>query len=484
MDNETKTDQRIATEIAEAAAKSGLSAPHWHGSVDWKQLVEEFAPPPVYFASTFRWSREQIAAVQLARLQAQVARAWATVPFYRRHWEERGFHPDDLKSLDDLTRISQYTVYDIRDSIERHPPFGDYQGFDWDEVAGSVPARIFFSGGTTGRSRPTLYTPWDREVGGIISARALWLQGLRPGYTVINNFAFSLHNAAWIQDEACARWLGCLPITASTGNVTSPEKQLEIMRDYKVDAVIAFGDYLVHLAAKARELGYDPREDFHVKALASTGSAEAVMDAWGVPALDAYGFHEVQYVSAEVNPGGGLYIFEDAFIVEVVDSETGAPLPDGEMGDLVVTCLYKTGSPQIRYNIKDLSRLYPPVDGLPRTMDHMLGRSDTMVKLRGVNVWPEAIGAIAAEDAATTGEYFVVAERDGNRDSMTCYVDLHPDADPADALERIEKALRARLMVAVNVDTLPADQLARLTGLGVEAKLRRFEDRRPRDKRR
>ncbi|MCZ7587514.1 MAG: hypothetical protein M5U27_01350 [Gaiella sp.] len=483
MNTETQTDQQIATEIAEAAARSGISAPHWYDSVDWKRLVEEYPPPPAYFASTFRWSREQIAAVQLTRLQAQVARAWDTVPFYRRHWEEHGFHPDDLKSLEDMTRIPQYTVYDIRDSIERRPPFGDYQGFDWDEVAGSVPARIFFSGGTTGRSRPTLYTPWDREVGGIISARALWLQGLRPGYTVINNFAFSLHNAAWIQDEACARWLGCLPVTASTGNVTSTEKQLEIMRDYKVDAVIAFGDYLVHLAAKARELGYDPREDFHVKALASTGSAEAVMEAWGVPALDAYGFHEVQYVSAEVKPGGGLYVFEDAFIVEVVDTETGAPLPDGEMGDLVVTCLYKTGSPQIRYNIKDLSRLYPPVEGLPRTMDHMLGRSDTMVKLRGVNVWPEAIGAVATEDAATTGEYFVIAERHENRDSMTCFVDLHDDADPAAATERIEHALRSRLMVAVKVEPLPADELARLTGLGVEAKLRRFEDRRPRDKR-
>lgn len=473
----------VAARIVEAATRDAIPAPLWHESVDWKQLVEDYPPPPKYFESTFQASRDEIAALQLSRLKAQVDRAWRTVPFYRSHWEKHGFHPDDLKSLDDLTRIPQYTVYDIRDSIERCPPFGDYQGIDWTTQAGVVPGRIFFSGGTTGRSRPTLYTPWDREVGAILSARALWLQGLRPGYTVINNFSFSLHNAAWIQDHACANWLGCLPVTASTGNVTSTEKQLEIMRDYKVDAVIAFGDYLVHLAAKARELGYEPREDFQVKALASTGSADAVTAAWGVPALDAYGFHEVQYVSAEVASGEGLYVFEDAFIVEVVDTETGAPLPDGEMGDVVVTCLYKTGSPQIRYNIKDLSRLFPAVEGLPRSMDHMLGRSDTMVKLRGVNVWPEAIGAVAAEDAATTGEYFVIAERRGDRDEMTCFVDLHAGVDQAEATTRIAQALRGRLMVAVKVEPLPSDELARLTGLGVEAKLRRFEDRRPRERR-
>lgn len=456
--------------------------PYYFQNVDWQRLVDEYPPAPAYFDTVFRWPRERIEELQLRRLKEQVDRAWRDVPFYRRLWGEAGFEPGDLRSLGDLPSLPAYTVDDIRRSIEREPPLGDYQGVRWPEQAGQVPARVYFSGGTTGRERPTLYTAWDREVGALLTARALWLQGIRPGYAVINNFAFSLHNAAWIIDHALWQWLGCLPITASTGNVTATERQIAIAREYGVQAFVSFGDYLLHMASKAREMGLDPAADFDVRVLAAVGKAREVERAWGAPSYDAYGFHEVQYVAAETEDRNGLYIFEDAFIVEVVDSETGEPVADGELGDLVITCLYKTGSPQIRFNIKDLSRVFPPRDdgsfSTMKRMDRLHGRSDTMVKLRGINVWPEAVGAIVGEDAEATGEYFVVVDRIGSRDEMTCLVEARGSGDAGEIQRRLEGTLRARLGVALKARVVPGSDLAALTGLGTVGKTRRFQDRR------
>ena len=148
-------------------------------------------------------------------------------------------------------------------------------------------------------------------------------------------------------------------LTTSTGNVTSSERQVELAIQYGATAILTTGDYLLRLADVAREMGYDPTTDLKLRALPNIGDRELLEATFGVEYFNSYGFHEVQWVSVECPAHDGLHIFEDAFVVQIVDPETGEPLPDGELGSICVTELYKTGSPQFRYNIMDLSYLYP-----------------------------------------------------------------------------------------------------------------------------
>jgi phenylacetate-CoA ligase len=341
---------------------------------------------------------------------------------------------------------------------------------------------MYFSGGTTGKPRPTVFTTWDRVAGALIGARGLFLQGYTPGDIVLNSWAYGTHDAAWSWDDCSWWWTGCLPITVGTGNVTGSVQQLEFAKDYGAASILASSDYLLHLKATADKQGFS-RDDFKLKYFQTIGDVQAVTKAWGVPAYEVYAFHEVKCIAAECQSRGGLHVWDDAFILEIVDPETGKVLPPGELGDLVITCLYKTGSPQIRYNIKDLSRLhYGTCEcGSESTrMESLAGRSDTMVKLRGINVWPEAIGSILVEVANAHVEYFCIAYKESNREEML--VLLEKPATISDEIvkvsEQSEKALQSRLDVKFNVKVLPEGGLDELTGKGKVAKLRRFLDER------
>ncbi|MCB0953242.1 MAG: hypothetical protein KDB13_11100, partial [Microthrixaceae bacterium] len=201
--------------------------------------------------------------------------------------------------------------------------------------------------------------------------------------------------------------------------------------EYGASAILTTGDYLLHLAEVARDMGIDPKADLGLTALPNIGDAEELEATFGVPVLDSYGFHEVQWVAVECPAKAGLHIFEDAFIVQIVDTETGELLPDGEQGSICITEIYKTGSPQFRYNIMDLSTLYPrercECGSWLRRMAPFAGRGDNMVKLRGVNVWPEALGAIATAVPGATSDYFVRAYREGHRDEIEVTVAAEPD---------------------------------------------------------
>ena len=309
------------------------------------------------------------------------------------------------------------------------------------------------------------------------------MHGYRAGDIVLNAWSYGTHNAAWVWDEALWLWIGCMPLTVSTGNVTSSLKQLEMARDYGAASILTTSDYLLHLKALADKEGFK-REDFKFRTFQTIGDVRAASEAWGVPAYDIYAFHEVQTISAECPARGGLHVWDDAFIVEVVDTETGAPVPEGEYGDLVITCLYKSGSPQIRYNIKDLSRLLGGTcacGSASTRMDHLAGRSDTMVKLRGINVWPEAIGAMLEETLHHHVEYFCVACRRNGRDEMLVLAEV-PENMPRAELEplrtRLGHALSSRLGVTFLLRLVPGAELAPLTGQGGAAKLRRFKDER------
>ena len=457
----------------------GIRRPH--EVVDYDQLTQSFPPPPEYFDSTYLESRDEIERKQLSRLKDRALRAYQ-VPFFKRRWDKAGFDPNSIESLDDLSRVPFYTVDDIRKSIEANPPFGDYQGV-LPKDAAQEPMRVFMSGGTTGTSRPTLYTAWDREAGAILTARALYQQGIRPGDTVLNAWAYSTHNGAFSMDEALYKWLNCVVLTTGTGTVTSSQRQIELAVQYGAKAILTTGDYLLRLAEKAREMGIDPKKDLQLTALPNIGDRASLEDTFGGENYASYGFHEVQWIATECPARQGLHIQEDAFIVQVVDTDTGEPTPDGELGCLVVTELYKTGSPQFRYNIMDLSYLYPPEQcacgSWLRRMAPFSGRGDNMVKLRGVNVWPEALGEIVMTHEQTTEDYFVRAIREGHRDEMVVAVTTPADAGAfATIATELETLLKEKIGVKIRVEVGVPGSLDELTEIKTSPKTKRFRDER------
>jgi phenylacetate-CoA ligase len=448
-------------------------------AVDYDALVRAYPPAPEYFETAWLAPPDEIERVQLERLRRRAAEA-AKVPFFARRWREAGFEPASLRTLDDLWQAPSYTVDDIRRSIEAHPPWGDYQGVVPSDAV-EEPMRVYMSGGTTGKSRPTFYTLWDRDVGALLTARALSMQGIRPGDVVVNAWLYGTHNGAWIFDEALSRWLNCVVITASAGTVTSSERQVELAIEYGATAILTTGDYLLRLADVARGMGYDPAKDLNIRALPNIGDRELLEKTFGVECFNSYGFHEVQWVSVECPAHDGLHIFEDAFVVQIVDPESGEPLADGELGSICITELYKTGSPQFRYNIMDLSFLYPrercECGSWLRKMAPFAGRGDNMVKLRGINVWPEAVGDLACSVDGVAPDYFVRAVRQDNRDEMI--VSVVSDRVPAeyDAIGRaVEQRLKDRLGVRIRAEVVPPGALDDWTEAGRSPKLKRFRD--------
>jgi phenylacetate-CoA ligase len=448
-------------------------------AVDYDAIVRLFPPPPEYFETAWYDPPDLIEHKQLARLK-QRALAAERVPFFRERWEAAGFDPRKIRTLDDLWRAPSYTVDDIRKSIDAHPPWGDYQGVTPADAL-REPMRVYMSGGTTGQSRPTFYTHWDREVGGVLTARALYRQGIRPGDVVLNSWAYGLHNGAFSFDEALSRWLNCVVITTSTGNVTSSEKQVQLAIEYGATAILTTGDYLLRLMEAATDQGYDPANDLKIRALSNIGNEEQLEAMFGVETYQSYGFHEVQWAAIECEVHDGLHVFEDAFILQIVDPETGEPLPDGELGSLCVTELYKTGSPQFRYNIMDLSYLYPrgqcECGSWLRRIGPFAGRGDNMVKLRGVNVWPEAVGDIAMAVDGVERDYFVRALRDGRRDELVVsVVSARPDGEHDGIREEIERRLQSKLGVKIGAEVVRPGALDEWTGVDVSPKLKRFRD--------
>jgi len=456
---------------------SGIRRP-WE-SINYPALIRDFPPPPEYLETSWLDPPDTIERKQLVRLQARLMSA-SKVPFVSNLWETSGFNPRSVTSIEDLRRAPTYSVDHVRECIEANPPLGDYQGV-LPSQARSEPMRLHMSGGTTGSPRPTLFTNWDREVGGILMARSLYLGGIRPGDLVINAWSYSTHYAAWAYDRALYEWLNCVVITAGTGLVTSSEKQIELALQYGATSILATGDYLLRLAEVAKEMGYDPRDDLQLRALPSIDHREQLESTFGAEVLGHYGLHEVAGVSAECPARDGLHIYEDAFVVEIVDPDTGDLLPEGELGAVCVTELYKTGSPQIRYNTMDLSYLYPreqcDCGSWLRRMAPFQGRADNMVKLRGVNVWPEAVGDLAMSVDGVERDWFVRALRRGGQDELVVsFVTTRGPSEYAALEQAVEKKIRSRLGVSVGAEAVEPGNLDAWTGLNETSKSRRFRD--------
>lgn len=454
-------------------------------ALDYDKLTRDYPPPPDYFRTTHSMPRDALRALQQKRFLATVERGWE-IPFFQRHWRAAGLAPGDIRTLDDLTKLPPYGVHEIRDSIARNPPFGDFMGIS-PEDGKRMPLVLQTSGGTTGLPRPMLYSPQDRETMAILGGRRFALHGIKPGDMVLVTYSLGLSNGGMAPREALWRYTGAVPVMTGSGASTPTRRQIEIIKAWGVNTILGFPSYLRHMALVARdEMGIDPRT-LGIKLIGThlgVDNRKQIEDLWDAPAFDMYGTHESGMMGAECRHQTGMHVQEDAFILEIADPESGELMPDGEKGTIYITTLYKYGAPSIRFNVNDLSAYRTdtcPCGGTMRRLDRIYGRNDNMIKLRGVNVFPEAIGAAVVEDARTNGEFFCFVDRVGEAgiDQMEVRIEVpDPSTDREAVREDMERRMKEVLGVKVSVVVVGKGELDPHTGTSQTSKIKRLLDRR------
>ena len=445
-----------------------MTPPTYFDAMDYAAIRREV--PVEGFLDTFRgMSADELRARQEAGFTRVMSFAWK-VPFYRRLWGAAGIEPGDIRGLDDLAKLPAYSKSDLMASVEAHPPLGDFHGLDT-YPEDRRPGLIFqTTSGTTGKPQPLLWGPKSREVQNMLLARVYHLQGMRRSDVVHSVYGFGMVNGGHYIRETLSHWIGAQVLSAGTGAETPSAQQVRLMADFRATAIVGFGDYIRRLAEVARDQGLEPGRDIPVRLI--TGhmggdTAEALGALWGgAEVFDWYGVGDTGLIAGQGPDREGMHIQEDAQFVEIVDPETLAPVADGAEGDLVCTCLYKDDVfPIIRFQTHDVTRLVPGANplGLPfRRMAGMLGRSDNMVKLRGINVYPMGIGALlTGQFAETNGEYVCrVRERDG-REEMEVLVEVRAREDGMAAA--MEALLKERLGVQIGVVLSAPGETAALT---------------------
>lgn len=447
-----------------------MSARSYFDAVDHQALARDY--PIRDFQETYEgMSRDELRARQEAQFTSLMRFAWK-VPFYQRLWGAAGIEPGDIRNLDDLPKLPVYSKSDLMASVEAHPPIGDFHGIDaWPDD--TRPPLIFHTtSGTTGKPQPLLWGPKGREVQNILLARAYHLQGLTEKDVIHSVYGFGLVNGGHYIREAIQHWIGAQVLTAGTGAETRSAQQVRMIRDFGATAIVGFGDYIRHLADVAREEGIEPGRDVKIRLISGhigTDSAEDLAVAWGAEHIfDWYGVGDTGLVAAQGPDRDGMHIMEDAQFVELLDPETHLAVPDVEIGSLVCTCLYKDDIfPVIRFETQDLTRILPGENalGLPfRRMAGHLGRADSMVKLRGINIYPQGIGAIlSGQFAETNGEYVCLVSEGEGRAEMTVRVEV--TTEDVELSDRMSELLKERLGVQISVETVAPGGTAALTEL-------------------
>lgn len=445
------------------------------GRLDVAAMLRDYPMGRAFLEGPAALSREALRALQERRFARVMERAWQ-VPFYRERWTAAGLEPGDISGLDDLARVPSFSKDDLMASVAEAPPFGRFDGRD----AANAFAVFHTTSGTTGVPQPLFYGAEDREIQNLLLARAYRLMGLRDDDVVHSVYGFGTVNGGHYVREAVTHFTDALLVPAGTGRDMPSEQQVETMARLGATVLVGFGDYVRHLAETAEKkgltiplrlvLGHFGRDD-----------RQAVSDAWGGAAVyDWYGVGDTGVIAAESPSRNGLHIFEDAHLVEALDPETGAPVEDGHAGNLCATVLFKTGIyPIVRFDTKDLTTLCAPApdSGINfRRMSGFEGRSDNMVKLRGINVYPTAIGALLADHAALTGEYVCRVFRAGGREKMAVTVEAR---EPGESLaEEVAERLKRGLGVQVEVELARPGGTAALTQIRERQKPLRLIDER------
>ncbi len=405
-------------------------------------------------------TREQISALQLERLQATV-RHCLNSPFYKQRFEEIGLKPEDIKSLDDIRKIPFTTKADLRDTY----PFG----------MASVPlrecTRLHSSSGTTGTPTVILHTKKDLEEWANQVARNLWMVGLRPDDVFQNSSGYGMFTGG-LGFQYGAERMGMLTIPAAAGNSL---RQIKFMTDFGTTALHAVPSYVTRLYEVMQSAGVDPRKDTKLKVLAigaephSEEQRRRIEEMMGVKAYNSFGMSEMcgPGVGFECQEQNGLHFWEDYYIVEIVDPETLEPVADGEIGELVLTSLCREAMPLLRYRTRDLTRVLGRTCPCGRNhvrIDRMRGRSDDMMVLRGVNIFPIQIEKILMTFPELANNYLITLTTDADNDNMTVEVELEElFTDDFRRLQeltnRIQRALKDEILLTPHVKLLPKGTL-------------------------
>jgi phenylacetate-CoA ligase len=432
----------------------------------------DLRPDPATLEPIERASRDELAALQLDRLRATLHHAYANVPHYRRRFEEAGVHPDDLRDLSDLARFPFTTKDDLRATY----PFGLFA------VPRNEVLRLHASSGTTGRPVVVGYTRRDLDTWAGLVARSLRAAGARPGMMLHNAYGYGLFTGG-LGLHAGAERLG-LTVVPISGGMT--ERQVQLIGDFAPDIITVTPSYMLAILDEFRRQGRDPRtSSLKVGVFGAEPWSEAmraeIEDAFDLYALDIYGLSEVMGpgVAIEcIDAREGLTLWEDHFYPEIIDPDTGAPLPEGARGELVLTSLTKEAFPVIRYRTRDLTRLLPPINRPMRRIERILGRSDDMIILRGVNVFPSQIEDVLLAVPYLSGHYQIELSREGRLDHMTLHVEAAAEAwagiDPAASAREVVHHIKSTIGITTRVTLHPPGSLQRSTG-----KAQRVIDKRP-----
>ncbi|MFJ8777270.1 phenylacetate--CoA ligase PaaK [Streptomyces microflavus] len=413
-------------------------------------------------------SRADLEALQLERLRTTLRHAYENVPFYRAAFDGAGLRPEDCRTLADLSRFPFTAKADLRDNY----PFGMFAVPERDV------RRIHASSGTTGRPTVVGYTERDLDTWADVVARSIRAAGGRPGHKVHVAYGYGLFTGGLGAHYGAER-LGCTVIPAS-GGMTA--RQVQLIQDFRPEIIMITPSYMLTLLDEFERQGVDPRTtSLKVGIFGAEPWTEAmrreIEDRFAIDAVDIYGLSEVMGpgVAQEcVETKDGLHIWEDHFYPEVVDPFTGEVLPDGEEGELVFTSLTKEAMPVIRYRTRDLTRLLPGTARNFRRMEKVTGRSDDMVILRGVNLFPTQIEEIVLRTPAVAPHFQLRLTRRGRLDALTVRAEARADATAADrekAALAIAAAVKDGVGVSVGVEIVDPESLERSVG-----KIRRIVD--------
>ncbi|MDG4647024.1 phenylacetate--CoA ligase [Roseibacterium sp. SDUM158017] len=384
-------------------------------------------------------SRDEIAALQLDRLRWSLRHAYDNVPHYRRAFDAQGVHPGDLTDLSDLSKFPFTTKQDLRDNY----PFGMFA------VPREQVARVHASSGTTGRPTVVGYTARDVDTWAAVVARSMRAAGTRPGDIVHVAYGYGLFTGG-LGAHYGAEKLGCTVIPVSGGMTP---RQVQLIEDFGASTIMVTPSYALSILDEYRAQGRDPRQSplqvgiFGAEPWTNAMRHE-VEQAFDMHAVDIYGLSEVigPGVASEcVEAKDGLHVWEDHFYPEVVDPETGKVLPDGEIGELVFTSLTKEAFPIVRYRTRDLTRLLPGTARSMRRMEKVTGRSDDMIILRGVNVFPTQIEEQLMAIEGLGPHFQIELAREGRMDTMIVHVEAAEGPMGSEVLDHAARALRRRI---------------------------------------
>ena len=451
----------------------------WFDAFDADALLREHPVGDGFVAFAKNLSRDELFARQDRLFRRCLDCAWRT-GFYRRLWGAEGIEPGDIAGLADIGKLPVFDKGDLMASLEAHPPFGDFGGFELDS-ADRPPVVMHTTSGTTGKPQVLLFGAKSREVQNLLLGRMYRLQGLRDGDVAHSVYGHGMINGGHYIREAVLHWTNALFMSAGTGIETPSIRQVELMRDFGATVLLGFADYLKRLAQVAATEGIVIGRDIPMRLLSGQMGREdkaLLSDLWGgTDCFDWYGVGDTGIIAGEGPDQDGLYVMEDAHYLELLDIDSGEPVPQGGQGDMVCTCLFKDDVyPIIRFNTHDVSMERQGASSLGfnlRRIEGFMGRSDNMVKIKGINFFPQALGPLLDEVPQFLGEYICRVNADG---VLWVTVEVR-DGDQA-LIQRMQALLKRKLGIEVGLQLAAKGETAALTEIDRRQKPIRLIDER------